>query len=158
MKHISSAKSSSEILSSDVLSAMNEREDIDSKRVSGSVSVVMKFGGSSVADETRMKRIAEIIISTIRNGTRPCVVLSAMGNTTNLLLQMGELAAAQSSSLSRNINLNDNGSPTDDVDADNDQKELNEMLDVVRRRHLSAVEELNCDNNTKKSIGTIILL
>ena len=52
------------------------------------VSVVMKFGGSSVADAERMMEVADIVCSFPNH--RPCVVLSAMGKTTNLLLQAGE--------------------------------------------------------------------
>lgn len=54
------------------------------------VNMVMKFGGSSVASAERMMEVADIVLSF--PGTFPCVVLSAMGKTTNLLLQAGEEA------------------------------------------------------------------
>ncbi|EIE26095.1 aspartate kinase [Coccomyxa subellipsoidea C-169] len=47
----------------------------------------MKFGGSSLASAERMKEVASIICSF--PDQYPCVVLSAMGKTTNLLLQAG---------------------------------------------------------------------
>ncbi|KAK2078712.1 hypothetical protein QBZ16_003552 [Prototheca wickerhamii] len=54
------------------------------------VSVVMKFGGSSVANAGRLREVAQIVCSF--PDQLPCVVLSAMGKTTNLLLQAGEEA------------------------------------------------------------------
>ncbi|KAL3149573.1 hypothetical protein ABBQ32_002349 [Trebouxia sp. C0010 RCD-2024] len=51
------------------------------------INVVMKFGGSSVADADRMWEVAQIMCSFPH--LFPCVVLSAMGKTTNLLLQAG---------------------------------------------------------------------
>ena len=55
-----------------------------------SLNMVMKFGGSSVATADRMAEVAQIVLSF--PGTYPVVVLSAMGKTTNLLLQAGEEA------------------------------------------------------------------
>ncbi|PNG99420.1 Aspartokinase 1, chloroplastic, partial [Tetrabaena socialis] len=54
------------------------------------VNVVYKFGGSSVRDAARMREVADIITSFPEY--TPCVVLSAMGKTTNLLLECGDLA------------------------------------------------------------------
>ncbi|GAX83624.1 hypothetical protein CEUSTIGMA_g11048.t1 [Chlamydomonas eustigma] len=54
------------------------------------VNVVYKFGGSSVRDAERMMEVAEIICSFPEY--LPCVVLSAMGKTTNMLLECGDLA------------------------------------------------------------------
>ncbi|KAG2433287.1 hypothetical protein HXX76_008354 [Chlamydomonas incerta] len=54
------------------------------------VNVVYKFGGSSVRDAERMREVADIICSFPQY--LPCVVLSAMGKTTNMLLECGELA------------------------------------------------------------------
>ena len=54
------------------------------------INMVMKFGGSSVATAERMEEVASIILSF--PGQLPVVVLSAMGKTTNLLLQAGEEA------------------------------------------------------------------
>nr|BAJ99203.1 predicted protein [Hordeum vulgare subsp. vulgare] len=54
------------------------------------LSVVMKFGGSSVSSAARMKEVAGLIQAFPEE--RPVVVLSAMGKTTNLLLLAGEKA------------------------------------------------------------------
>lgn len=56
------------------------------------ITAVYKFGGSSVADATRMCTVADIV--TAFPGELPCVVLSAMGRSTNLLLEAGEAAIA----------------------------------------------------------------
>ncbi|KAF8648652.1 hypothetical protein HU200_064700 [Digitaria exilis] len=48
------------------------------------LSVVMKFGGSSVSSAARMEEVAGLILAFPEE--RPVVVLSAMGKTTNLLL------------------------------------------------------------------------
>jgi aspartate kinase len=48
--------------------------------------VVQKFGGSSVADASRIKRVAGIIADTYRKGNSVVVVLSAQGDTTDDLL------------------------------------------------------------------------
>ncbi|KAL6755323.1 aspartate kinase [Haematococcus lacustris] len=55
-----------------------------------SLNVVYKFGGSSVRDAERMREVADIICSF--PDYLPVVVLSAMGKTTNLLLECGDLA------------------------------------------------------------------
>lgn len=49
---------------------------------------VMKFGGSSVGDVARMKRVAERIVAAKRSGRRCVVVVSAMGDTTDDLIDM----------------------------------------------------------------------
>lgn len=49
---------------------------------------VLKFGGSSVADAERMKHVAQIIKRVRNNGYRVAVVVSAMGNMTDELLEL----------------------------------------------------------------------
>ena len=48
--------------------------------------VVQKYGGSSVADTQRIRKVAQRIADTRRQGKQVCVVVSAMGTTTNELL------------------------------------------------------------------------
>ena len=48
--------------------------------------VVQKYGGSSVADVTRMRQVAERVMRTRRQGHDVVVVVSAMGDTTDDLL------------------------------------------------------------------------
>lgn len=56
------------------------------------LNCVMKFGGSSVASAERMREVADLILSFPNE--RPVIVLSAMGKTTNNLLQAGEKAVS----------------------------------------------------------------
>ena len=50
--------------------------------------VVQKYGGSSVADAERIKRVAERIVATRRAGNEVVVVVSAMGDTTDELMDL----------------------------------------------------------------------
>jgi aspartate kinase len=52
--------------------------------------VVQKYGGSSVADADRIKRVAERIVAQRRSGDDVVVVVSAMGDTTDDLLDLAE--------------------------------------------------------------------
>ncbi|MCL2184840.1 MAG: aspartate kinase [Treponema sp.] len=52
--------------------------------------IVMKFGGSSVADASRLRHVGEIVKSQLNRN--PVLVLSAMGDTTDHLLEAGDLA------------------------------------------------------------------
>ncbi|WP_068426801.1 aspartate kinase [Piscicoccus intestinalis] len=52
--------------------------------------VVQKFGGSSVADAESVKRVARRIVETRRAGNEVCVVVSAMGDTTDDLLDLAQ--------------------------------------------------------------------
>jgi aspartate kinase len=49
--------------------------------------VVQKYGGSSVADVDKLKQVAQRIVRTRRSGKKVVVVVSAMGKTTNQLLE-----------------------------------------------------------------------
>ncbi len=50
--------------------------------------VVQKYGGSSVADAEGIKRVARRIVETRQTGKDVCVVVSAMGDTTDELLDL----------------------------------------------------------------------
>jgi aspartate kinase len=50
--------------------------------------VVQKYGGSSVGDAERIKRVAERIVATRKAGNDVCVVVSAMGDTTDELIDL----------------------------------------------------------------------
>ena len=59
--------------------------------------VVMKFGGSSVADLDKIRNVAERCIKKWKEGNQEVVVLSAMGKTTDrLLAQAGEISSMPS--------------------------------------------------------------
>jgi aspartate kinase len=50
--------------------------------------VVQKYGGSSVADVAKLEKVAERVVRTAREGNRVCVVVSAMGKTTDQLIAL----------------------------------------------------------------------
>lgn len=52
--------------------------------------VVQKYGGSSLADAEGIKRVARRITETRRAGNEVCVVVSAMGDTTDELLDLAQ--------------------------------------------------------------------
>lgn len=52
--------------------------------------IVQKYGGSSVADAEGMKRVAARIIATKRDGNQVVVVVSAMGDTTDELIDLAK--------------------------------------------------------------------
>ncbi len=52
--------------------------------------VVQKYGGSSVADAERIRRVAERIVETKKQGNDVVVVVSAMGDTTDDLLDLAQ--------------------------------------------------------------------
>lgn len=55
--------------------------------------VVQKYGGSSVADVARIKKVAQRVADTVAEGHRVVVVVSAMGDTTDSLLALaGEVS------------------------------------------------------------------
>lgn len=52
--------------------------------------VVQKYGGSSVQDADRIKKVAERIVRTRKEGHDVVVVVSAMGDTTDELLDLAD--------------------------------------------------------------------
>ena len=52
--------------------------------------VVQKYGGSSLADAESIKRVARRIVETRKAGNEVCVVVSAMGDTTDELLDLAQ--------------------------------------------------------------------
>jgi len=54
------------------------------------VRVVQKFGGSSVANAESIKRVARRIVATKQLGNDVCVIVSAMGDTTDELLDLAQ--------------------------------------------------------------------
>ncbi|MGC9219847.1 MAG: aspartate kinase [Solirubrobacteraceae bacterium] len=57
-------------------------------------TIVMKFGGTSVADAERIKRAARRIVAKKEQGQRVVAVLSARGHTTDELIQVAEEVSA----------------------------------------------------------------
>lgn len=52
--------------------------------------VVQKYGGSSVADPEKIRQVAERVMRTTKEGHHVCVVVSAMGDTTDELLGLAK--------------------------------------------------------------------
>ena len=50
--------------------------------------VVQKFGGTSVADPERLTQVARRVVATAETGVQVCVVVSAMGSTTDELIAL----------------------------------------------------------------------
>ncbi|KAK3026728.1 hypothetical protein RJ639_042181 [Escallonia herrerae] len=80
----------------------SETQNQGAESVDNGLTCVMKFGGSSVASAGRMREVADLILSFPEE--RPVIVLSAMGKTTNMLLQAGEKAVSCGVSNVRDIN------------------------------------------------------
>ena len=55
--------------------------------------VVQKYGGSSVGTAERIKRVAERIVATAKDGNQVVVVVSAMGDTTDELMDLAQQVA-----------------------------------------------------------------
>lgn len=107
--------------------AVVEKSETFSLSADGSVrqlSCVMKFGGSSLASAERMREVAELILSFPEES--PIIVLSAMGKTTNKLLQAGEKAVSCGVS------------HVSDIDE----------LSSIKELHLKTVDELGVDRST----------
>jgi aspartate kinase len=54
----------------------------------GTGTIVMKFGGTSVADPEKIRRVAQRLVATKRSGFRVVAVISAMGQHTDELLAL----------------------------------------------------------------------
>jgi aspartate kinase len=55
--------------------------------------IVQKFGGSSVGDAAKIKHVARRVIETQKAGNQVCVVVSAMGDTTDELIDLAQSVA-----------------------------------------------------------------
>ncbi|MDR1898559.1 MAG: aspartate kinase [Treponema sp.] len=88
--------------------------------------IVMKFGGSSVADAERIRRAADIVKTHLDR--KPLLVLSAMGDTTDHLLEAGERAL----------------------------REGNVSVEKIEALHLGAVAELGLGPGAAEEIGPLL--
>ena len=52
--------------------------------------IVQKYGGSSVADAEKIKHVAARVIKAQLDWNQVCVVVSAMGDTTDELIDLAE--------------------------------------------------------------------
>ena len=56
--------------------------------------VVQKYGGTSVAGPDEIKRVARRVVETADRGNKVCVVVSAMGHTTDQLIELAHQVSA----------------------------------------------------------------
>eukprot|EP00980_Cylindrotheca_fusiformis_P003062 scaffold713_cov131-Cylindrotheca_fusiformis.AAC.20 len=92
------------------------------------IDCVFKFGGSSLADASRIDYVANLIKDQIASGSRPrAVVCSAMGKSTNNLLSAGEFA------LEGQVNI-----------------------DSIRALHTSTMEEFDYPDSVKDDVNTLL--
>ena len=61
-----------------------------------SLKTVLKFGGSSICNKLRIENVGNIILEEKENGNQPLVVFSAIGDSTNLLINTGKRAVKNS--------------------------------------------------------------
>ena len=52
--------------------------------------IVQKYGGSSIADVTKIKKVAEMIAQVRKQDFAVVAVVSAMGKTTNSLIELAQ--------------------------------------------------------------------
>jgi len=63
------------------------------EKINVNKKIVVKFGGSSLADHERLLRAVVAVVNEARNGTNVAVVVSAMGKTTDVLLTTAKNAS-----------------------------------------------------------------
>jgi aspartate kinase len=83
--------------------------------------LVMKFGGTSVADAAALRRLIDHVRTARQGGARPIVVVSALGGVTNELLRVAAGAASG-----------------DDVDS---------LLSAMRARHLDLASQVSANDS-----------
>jgi aspartate kinase len=71
----------------------SQRNEFRKPKPGGSVRLVVKFGGTSVANGDRIEQAADNIAAAVEAGHEVAVVVSAMGGTTDLLLDSMEYEA-----------------------------------------------------------------
>jgi aspartate kinase len=71
-----------------------QRNEFRKPKSGGSVRLVVKFGGTSVANGERIEQAADNIAAAVEAGHEVAVVVSAMGGTTDLLLDSMEYEAS----------------------------------------------------------------
>ena len=90
---------------------------------------VLKFGGSSVANATNIRQVADIVIKGAESG-KQIVIVSAFGGITDQLILAGELAA-------------------------NGNEGYKELLESIEKRHLDTTRELLPVTNQSSSLSLI---
>src|SRR6059058_443384 len=91
---------------------------------------VLKFGGSSVADASNIKKVAEILQQEIKKD-RSVTVLSALGGITDLLFKCGNLASVG-------------------------DEEYKNILQEIVQRHLDTVKDLLPVSNQSSLLSQVM--
>ena len=89
---------------------------------------IVKFGGSSLESSKRLVNVGKIIKNMVDKGENPIIVCSALGKTTNNILDAG------------NIGLN----------------EGEFSIDKIKKLHLSICDDLDIDNDTRSEIKVLL--
>jgi aspartate kinase len=63
------------------------------EKISSNKKIVVKFGGSSLADHERLLKAVVAVVNEAKKGTRVAVVVSAMGKTTDVLMTTAKNAS-----------------------------------------------------------------
>ena len=93
------------------------------------IMIVMKFGGSSVANAERIKHVASIIKA--YKEKRPAVVLSAMGDTTDHLLEAADLAVTGKVDVAGVAKLHEDTAKELGINIDTIESLLNELKTLL---------------------------
>jgi aspartate kinase len=98
----------------------------------GKIRVVMKFGGTSIADQHCVGNVSGIVVSHVKKGFEVVVVVSALSGVTDQLLDASEKAK---------------------------QRSLNEVLEIlsnIEKRHLALAKEAIQDNMPRKEATKVV--
>ena len=68
-------------------------------------TAVLKYGGSSVADADKIRAVAAKVAARCKNGERLVVVVSAMGKTTNRLIDLAADVSGNSAGYKREMDM-----------------------------------------------------
>ncbi|CAM9688124.1 unnamed protein product [Choristocarpus tenellus] len=101
--------------------------ELDSKK-SVDQRTVIKFGGSSLATAERLTEVAILVKRLIEEGQKPIMVCSAMGKTTNNLLNAGQFAL--------------------------DEGKV--YIDAIRTLHMSTCDTLDLGEYTKREVEALL--
>ena len=74
-------------------------------RESALALIVQKFGGSSVGDAAKIKHVAKRVIETQRAGNQVVVVVSAMGDTTDELIDLAQSVSTDPYAAAREMDM-----------------------------------------------------
>jgi aspartate kinase len=104
--------------------------------------IVMKFGGSSVADAARIRHISRIVKDELER--KPVLVLSAMGDTTDHLLEAADLALSTGTVSIEKIETLHLGAISELKLKSSVQNEINPLLEELRNllMGISLIKEL----------------